>query len=503
MNATGSVADEVLRILLIDDDQVDRMAVRRALRAGGVRSEIQEAADVDSALEALKQAFDCVFLDYNLPDGDGGRVLRGIAQAGLEVPVIVLTGQQDTATAVGLMKQGASDYLSKDGLTPERLVQSLHNVVRLHRAEVQAREAEIRFRTVQETSPDAFLVLRSDRGEDGGIRDFRIEYVNPAACRMARRTPDDLLGQHVLALYPGLRETGIFSRYVEVVGTGSPDEMEVHYTHDGFDLWLRITAVKLDDGIAVGAADISRRKQAEEEREQALAMRSRFYAVMSHELRTPINAILGYNDLVLAEVFGPLADGVKESIERSQRATRHLLELVNDVLDLSKIEAGKLELAPEPVHIPQLLDELLTTLRPLAESRGVELDMQAEGCADPLVTDPRRLRQILLNLVSNALKFGEGRPVRISCRPHAGGGVELEVADQGIGIEPEDLPRIFDEFVQLSNASEQGTGLGLPISKRLAALLGGDLHATSTPGAGSVFRLRLPASGVAAYDGSS
>ncbi len=497
MNASGSVADEVLRILLIDDDRVDRMAVRRALRAGGVRSEIQEAADVDSALEALRQTFDCVFLDYNLPDGDGGRVLRGLAQAGAEVPVIVLTGQQDTATAVGLMKQGASDYLSKEGLTPERLVQSLHNVVRLRRAEVQAREAEIRFRTVQETSPDAFFVLRSERGDDGEIRDFRIEYVNPAGCRMTRRTPDELLGQHVLALYPGLRETGIFSRYLEVVGTGSPDEMEVHYTHDGFDLWLRITAVRLDDGIAVGAADISRRMEAEEQREQALAMRSRFYTVMSHELRTPINAILGYNDLVLAEVFGPLAEGVRESIERSQRATRHLLELVNDVLDLSKIEAGKLEVAPEPVHIPQLLDELLTTLRPVAESRGVELDLKADGCSDPLVTDPRRLRQILLNLVSNALKFGEGRPVRISCRPHAAGGVELEVADQGVGIVPEDLPRIFDEFVQLSSASEEGTGLGLPISKRLAELLGGDLHATSTPGEGSVFRLRLPASDVA------
>lgn len=497
MTARGNVTDEVLRILVVDDDQVDRMAVRRALRAAGVRAEIQEAPDVDSALAALEQTFDCVLLDYNLPGGDGLRVLQGIRQAGLQVPVIVLTGQQDTETAVGLMKEGASDYLSKDGLTPERLGQSLRNANRLHRAEAQAREAEIRFRTVQETSPDAFVLFRSDRGADGRIHDFRFEYVNPAACRMMEQTAEDLVGQRVLDLHPGLKEVGLFDQYAEVVETGKPYETEVHYAHEGLDLWLRVTGVKLDDGIAIGAADISRRKRAEQEREQALAARSRFYAVMSHELRTPINAILGYNDLVLGEVFGPLPRGVRESIERSQRATRHLLELINDVLDLSKLEAGKTEISREPVSIPELLDELLATVQPLAEGRGTELNVRADDCVLPITTDPRRLRQILLNLVSNAIKFGEGRPVRIDCRRQEDGSVELAVADQGAGIAPEDLPRIFDEFVQLSNASEEGTGLGLPISKRLAELLGGELDATSTQGAGSVFRLRLPAPQIA------
>ena len=493
MTRTGSLSDEVLRILVVDDDQVDRMAVRRALRAAGVQAEIREAEDVDSALEALREAFDCVLLDYNLPGGDGLRVLQEMQGPGLQIPVIVLTGQQDTDTAVGLMKEGASDYLSKDGLSADRLAQSIHNAIRLHRAETQAREAEIRFRTVQETSPDAFIVLRSERDADGRLRDFRIEYVNPAACRMVRRSSDDLLGHGVLQLHPGLLETGLFEQYAQVVATGRPHEGEVHYAHEGLDLWLRITAVKLDDGVAIGAGDVSRRRRAEEEREQALAARSRFYAVMSHELRTPINAILGYNDLVLGEVFGLLPPGVRESIERAQRATRHLLELINDVLDLSKLEAGKTEIVPEPVLIPELLNELLSTVQPLAESRGTVLDIQAGECVLPITTDPRRLRQILLNLVSNAIKFGEGRPVRIGCRLSDDGWMELEVADQGAGIPAEDLHRIFDEFVQLSNASEEGTGLGLPISKRLAELLGGQLEVTSAPGEGSVFRLRLPA----------
>ncbi|HEX8319852.1 ATP-binding response regulator [Longimicrobium sp.] len=486
--------EETLRILIVDDDQVDRMAVRRALRAGGVTAEVTDAVDVASALDAVKgEPFDCVFLDYNLPGGDGLRVLRGMRESGVDAPVIMLTGQQDTQTAVGLMKEGASDYLQKDGLTPERLAQSLRHAVRLFRAEAQAREAEIRFRTVQETSPDAFVVLHSVRGADGAIQDFRFEYLNPAACRMLGRTPEELRGRAIIEEYPGNLDAGLFRLYADVVETGEPRESEVHYAHDGLDLWLRVTAVKLGDGIAVGAADISGRKRAEQEREHAVQARSRFYTVMSHELRTPINAILGYNDLVLAEVFGPVAGGIQESIERSQRATRHLLELVNDVLDLSKLEAGKMEIASEPVHVPQLIEELLSTVRPVAESRNTPLDVAEGDCPDPIITDPRRVRQILLNLVSNAIKFGEGKPVVIRCKRREGGWMELEVVDMGLGIPAEDLPRIFDEFVQLPNSAEGGTGLGLPISQRLAQLLGGELQAESTPGAGSLFRLRLPA----------
>jgi len=485
-------ADEVLRILLVEDDQVDRMAVRRALRRGGVEAELHEAADMDAAMRTVSGAeFDCVLLDFNLPGADGLRVLRELRQAGVDAPVIMLTGQQDTEIAVELMKGGAADYLAKDGLTPDALAQALRHAVRLHRAERQAREAELWFRTVQETSPDGFVVLQSVRDAAGAVRDFRIEYVNPAACRIARRRGDELLHAHLLDVFPGMREAGLFDLYVDVVRTGESRQAETHYTADGLDLWLRITAVRLGDGVAVGLGDISLRKRAEQEREAALTARNRFYAVMSHELRTPINAILGYNDLMLAGVYGPLGAGLQESIERAQRATRHLLELVNDVLDLSKLEAGKMELVPEAVSIPELLDELLATVRPLAEERGSELAVHAAGCCEPIVTDPRRVRQIVLNLVSNAIKFGEGRPVQVHCRQGPGGGVELEIVDFGLGIPAEQLPRIFDEFVQLNHVNASGTGLGLPISKRLTELLGGELLAESTPGAGSVFRLRL------------
>jgi signal transduction histidine kinase len=135
---------------------------------------------------------------------------------------------------------------------------------------------------------------------------------------------------------------------------------------------------------------------------------------------------------------------------------------------------------------------LLATVRPLAEERGSPLEVHAAGGCQPIATDPRRVRQIVLNLVSNAIKFGEGRPVQVHCEPGPDGGVELAIVDFGPGIPADQLPRIFDEFVQLNHANASGTGLGLPISKRLTELLGGELLAESTPGAGSTFRLRLP-----------
>jgi signal transduction histidine kinase len=225
--------------------------------------------------------------------------------------------------------------------------------------------------------------------------------------------------------------------------------------------------------------------------ERSERTRSRFLAAMSHELRTPLNAIMGYNDLLLAGVYGPLAEGQENGVQRSQQAARHLVELVNDVLDLSKIEAGKIEIVPEPVEISRLIEDLLTTIRPMVVSAGSELTVECQPLP-AIATDPRRVRQILLNLLSNAAKYGGGKPIHVSCEGIPDGGVSIAVADQGSGIEAVDLPRIFEEFVQLESNPGQGTGLGLAISNRLARTLGGSLQVESAPGQGSTFWLRLP-----------
>jgi len=155
------------------------------------------------------------------------------------------------------------------------------------------------------------------------------------------------------------------------------------------------------------------------ELERAMDSRSRFYASMSHELRTPINAILGYNTLLLDGIYGPLEAQQRQGIERTHRAAQHLLEIVNDVLDLSKIEAGKFELALQPAAFPLLVEELLVTIKPMADEAGCRVALAHDGPRVSIETDPRRARQVLLNLLSNAIKFGAGQPIEIATRAAA------------------------------------------------------------------------------------
>jgi signal transduction histidine kinase len=196
---------------------------------------------------------------------------------------------------------------------------------------------------------------------------------------------------------------------------------------------------------------------------------------------------------MIDNIYGPLNDKQREGLQRTLRAARHLLELVNDVLDLSKIEAGKIDLRLQPVSFPSLIEDLFVTVRPLADQYGSSLKIEHSGESIRIVSDPRRLRQILLNLLSNAIKFGKAKPIRVALHRRDDHGVVIEVIDEGEGIAPEDQERIFQEFVQLGKTQlTEGTGLGLPISRRLAELLRGSLALQSEPGRGSTFRLSLP-----------
>ncbi|CAN5788037.1 hypothetical protein BH23GEM6_BH23GEM6_01150 [soil metagenome] len=488
------------RVLVVDDDRVDRMAVVRALRSAGVEMEAEEAGSVQEARDLLFSGpFDCVFLDYQLPGGDGLRVVREAREQGISTPIVMLTGQSDDRVAVDLMKAGATDYLTKDSITPERLEQTLRQVVRTHRAEVLVREAEDRVRTSEQRFRS--LVVATSQAVWTTDASGSMEAESPTWREFTGQTAEEMKGSGWLnAIHSDDREI-TRETWEKAIREGTTYVIEHRVRGpDGEYRFMiaRGVPVRGSDGEVVewvGAhSDISRRKQAELDREAAMASRNRFYAAMSHEIRTPMNAILGYTDLLLAGAYGEMSEPQVEGIKRTHRAGQHLLELVNDVLDLSKLEAGKLEIEVEPTSIPSLIEDLFATVLPLARDSGADLRLEHSDCSEPIHIDPRRVRQILLNLLSNAIKFGGPRPVTVRCMRADGGGVTVEVLDEGPGIDPIDLPRIFEEFVQLSGTDQLGTGLGLPISRRLAELLGGRLDVESNPGEGSVFRLFLPAS---------
>ena len=226
--------------------------------------------------------------------------------------------------------------------------------------------------------------------------------------------------------------------------------------------------------------------------------KSQFVSSISHELRTPLNAIIGLTEMMVTNAVRFGTEKAAEPLQRVHRAGTHLLGLINQVLDLSKIEAGKLELNPQTVQVAPLIEEVVGTARQLAQQNQNRLIFEVQEDLGAITIDPMRLRQILLNLLSNACKFTKDGEVALRGRRVSNGRhwIEMSVSDTGIGMTPEQQAKLFEEFSQADRTTAQrfgGTGLGLAITRKLARMMGGDVTVMSEPGKGSVFTVRLPA----------
>jgi PAS domain S-box-containing protein len=550
------MSDESVNILLVDDRPENLLALEAILEP--LRQTLVRASSGEEALKhLLSRDFAVILLDVQMPGMNGFDTARLIKarERSRHIPIIFLTAiSKEEAYVFEGYSVGAVDYMFKP-FQPDILRSKVAVFVDLYRKQEQIklqdellreserRELELRHRAeLQETQARLAEVVDSAMDAIVMFDDAqRITLFNAAAERMFCITAREAVGRPVSRLFPDkLRQDQMTrlvtaTRHVELddacVSAGMPPKHAESFTGvraTGEEFPIEASVSRLDEGgvrvYTMIARDITERRKNEEdlktqavslaqtsgdlrsandelqrrqaELERAMTARSRFYASMSHELRTPINAILGYSTLLLENIYGPLAEKQAEGIQRTHKAAKHLLELVNDVLDLSKIEAGKVDLKLQPVSIFELVEDLFVTVRPLADERGSTLSLETEGEARSVVSDPRRVRQILLNLLSNAIKFGQGKPIRVRSIALEDGGHEIQVIDEGVGIAQEDRERIFDEFVQLGKGAPQlqeGTGLGLPISKRLAELLHGELIVESEPGRGSTFRLRLPA----------
>jgi phosphate/phosphite/phosphonate ABC transporter binding protein len=346
----------------------------------------------------------------------------------------------------------------------------------------------------------------------------RATFLNDAAVRMLGYAREELLGQSLHALTHHTHADGSpfpaeTCQISTAVRNGIPCHIpdELFWRKNGRPLRVEFTATPMmtGDGEPRGAVvsfrDISLRmaaeealRRAKEEAELASQTKSAFLANMSHELRTPLNAILGYSEIVAEELRGEGQEEMAEDLERIRSAGQHLLSLINDILDLSKIEAGKMTLSLHEFDVAEVVCDVAATVQPLAQKNANTLRVECPPETGTLYADRLRFRQILLNLLSNALKFTENGTVSLRVAREKGGGdarLRFEIEDSGIGMTAEQVQGLFQDFTQGDSSTTRkygGTGLGLAISRRFCRMMGGDIAVVSEPGKGSIFTVILP-----------
>jgi PAS domain S-box-containing protein len=373
----------------------------------------------------------------------------------------------------------------------------LYDITERKRAEQAIRESQGYLSAVLDTAADGIIAI---------ARDGTVESFNREAERIFGYSANEMLGRNVQVLVPDEhrdRHPSYIERYLvtgvsQIIGFGRET---FGRRKDGgeFPVSVSVSEVRIGDRLAFSAIvkDITERKRQEQELIETARAKSVLLSSLSHELRTPLTAILGFVQLLRREAA--LTDVQRVDIETIEQSAHHLLELINDVLEVQKMEAGYIKLNREDFDLSHTMESLVAMFLPRAEPKGVSLHVEiAPGVPRYVNGDARRLRQVLINLLSNAVNFTGKGSIVLSLSPEAGS-VRFSVRDSGRGIAPEDLPGLMKPFRQAA-ITHEGTGLGLSISKGLVEIMGGSLHVTSKLGSGSEFYFTLPLLDLAAED---
>lgn len=503
--------DEV-RVLVIDDDDVDRLTLSRALKKSDINHVLTECARAEDAFDLLKSnRYDCIFLDYLLPGTDGLMLLRKFRQEGIKTPVIIVTSQGNEKVAVEMMKSGASDYIVKDHINPTNIKRIIQTVTILREIERQQEIAESALKISEARLAEAQKIARMGNWEF--TPNFDEVYWSEEMYRIFELdlTFDPKTRHHLSFFHPddwkvikeGLEKTlqgAVFNNDLQI------ERPDGKYKYVNVQAYYHVN-VQTGKGKYIGTIqDIDRRKQVEHElveakklAEESGKIKEQFLANMSHEIRTPLNAIIGFSNLLLTSQSN-FNDTDRNSIKAIHSASEHLLAIINDILDVSKIESGKLVFEHMDFSLPELVNGVFDLFKLKSDQKSIDLICKIEEDVPiHLSGDPVRLNQVLVNLISNSLKFTDKGYVKlyisIDLQSEDEVSIQFTVEDSGIGIPANKLESIFESFTQASNDTTRvygGTGLGLTIVKNLVELQRGEISVNSKLKEGTIFRVKLP-----------
>jgi two-component system sensor histidine kinase VicK len=485
----------MLKTLIVEDREADAALLIRELRRGGYEL-IFERVDSEPAMTdaIVHENWDIVFADYSMPNFSVAAALAVIAKSGLDVPLIVVSGSVGEESAVEVMRAGAQDLILKHNL--KRLSPAVARELEAAKTRRERRASEARLDSERQ------LLAQLMQGIPDAIcfKDIERRYTRLNDAERANLNLDDntnVLGKTSdMFVRPEIAQARR-AKEEHVLATGEPLVDCVDQISDtaGAVRWVSATLAPIRGPArdVVGLVEIARDITESKRQEQ---LKNEFIATVSHELRTPLTSIMGAVGLLMGGGAGPLTDQATRMLEIALGNSRRLVSIVNDILDIEKIESERMVFSSNPAEIRALLDQAIQANRDMAAQHRVTLRLDDASTECVAMVDPDRLIQVIANLLSNAIKFSPAGAEVVAGVVLHGDRVHIDVRDHGPGIPEDYKDRIFQKFVQVDATDRRkrgGTGLGLSIARQIVSQFNGDISFEAAPGGGTIFRVTLPA----------